>query len=1097
MNNMKGRLLTLFLTVTSLVAFGQRPIVSGLDKYSAVVGETVFISGSSFPTNVANLNVTFGTGKAQIIAASSNQIEVLVPNTATYGPVTVTNTSNGLAGTSIRPFLLSFSGSAFDPALVTNRSTTTSKSGTYDICTCDFDGDTKTDAAVANRGSTDITLFRNLTAFGSDPTFSSTSIANGYETVSIECGDLDGDGKPDMVASTEIGSRTEHIYIYHNVGAGSISLTKVQEFRLPDFSATVPRSPRKIKMADIDADGKKDLIVGTETDNTIYVYANNSSPGSINFNSPVAITVANALNTGALEVADLNNDNLPDIVSLAFDEAGEGIEVLRNTSTPGTISFTQEAGITNSSQRINVMIADFNNDQLKEIVATSRFGNDVDIFTNESSNGSISFSNTPTTVGSITGSWGLTAGDINGDGMLDIGVAALSTNYYILENTFDGTSISFTRHTVGLNPDNRNTEMVDIDGDGKIDILTTNNTGESAVGNLSALLNKNCVVPTITPTDATFCLNNPVSLFATKTAQASYSWAVTSGNGSITNNGTEGILTVTSGTSATVQVTITANDASGCAQSSSQNFTLTGGTPPSVSTISKSTAGVVCGGDDFTLTASQNSEDEYYWIHPDGTQTTTTTNTLDISGASSESAGNYYVQTFSAGSCISARSSAFNVEVSIPPVVSIVNQGEDRFCANSDITLQVPAYDGFDYVWQLDGTNTGTNSNSLTASESGSYTVTLVDQTTSCQETSGSISVTAVALPTASFTVADEVCTDASLDFDASTSTGESTLTYSWDFGDGTSATGVAPTHTYTTAGTFNPVLTIGYSDVASCETTATSPVVVSTAPTSADIAAAMTPDPSTTDKCPEDILTLSLPTGYQSYSWTANGNVVSTTNSADISTNANQQSVDVTVDITNDIGCDVNGTVVTVSNYANSGFTFSSMDGEIINDTLELAEALREVDLTVNNGSNYEWSPADLLNTTTGASVIVYPRDRVSVLTVTGNDQSEGQCATTSEVTVISPGVIARKSFSPNGDGIGYDCWEILNSGNIDGCTVYIYDEKGSIVFKGDSPFVDDCVWNGNIDNGSKQLPAGVYYFVLKCSDGNLNQTGSILLAR
>ena len=172
-------------------------------------------------------------------------------------------------------------------------------------------------------------------------------------------------------------------------------------------------------------------------------------------------------------------------------------------------------------------------------------------------------------------------------------------------------------------------------------------------------------------------------------------------------------------------------------------------------------------------------------------------------------------------------------------------------------------------------------------------------------------------------------------------------------------------------------------------------------------------------------------------------------------------------------------------------------MDGEIINDTLELAEALREVDLTVNNGSNYEWSPADLLNTTTGASVIVYPRDRVSVLTVTGNDQSEGQCATTSEVTVISPGVIARKSFSPNGDGIGYDCWEILNSGNIDGCTVFIYDEKGSIVFKGDSPFVDDCVWNGNIDNGSKQLPAGVYYFVLKCSDGNLNQTGSILLAR
>ncbi len=46
------------------------------------------------------------------------------------------------------------------------------------------------------------------------------------------------------------------------------------------------------------------------------------------------------------------------------------------------------------------------------------------------------------------------------------------------------------------------------------------------------------------------------------------------------------------------------------------------------------------------------------------------------------------------------------------------------------------------------------------------------------------------------------------VDFDGSSSTG-SNLTYAWDFGDGTTGTGVTPTHTYTTGGTFNIELTV------------------------------------------------------------------------------------------------------------------------------------------------------------------------------------------------------------------------------------------------------------------------------------------------
>jgi PKD repeat protein len=47
-------------------------------------------------------------------------------------------------------------------------------------------------------------------------------------------------------------------------------------------------------------------------------------------------------------------------------------------------------------------------------------------------------------------------------------------------------------------------------------------------------------------------------------------------------------------------------------------------------------------------------------------------------------------------------------------------------------------------------------------------------------------------------------------------------LTYAWDFGDGTQGTGVAPTHTYSTLGTFTVTLVVSDGHVASAPATTT-----------------------------------------------------------------------------------------------------------------------------------------------------------------------------------------------------------------------------------------------------------------------------------
>ncbi len=79
------------------------------------------------------------------------------------------------------------------------------------------------------------------------------------------------------------------------------------------------------------------------------------------------------------------------------------------------------------------------------------------------------------------------------------------------------------------------------------------------------------------------------------------------------------------------------------------------------------------------------------------------------------------------------------------------------------------------------------------------------------------------AKPTASFTAS---CTLMSCSFNAAASTPASGLTYSWAYGDGSTDTGVSPTHTYSTAGSHTVTLTV--TDPLSQTATSSQPVSTS-----------------------------------------------------------------------------------------------------------------------------------------------------------------------------------------------------------------------------------------------------------------------------
>ncbi|MGB0494874.1 MAG: PKD domain-containing protein [Kangiellaceae bacterium] len=85
--------------------------------------------------------------------------------------------------------------------------------------------------------------------------------------------------------------------------------------------------------------------------------------------------------------------------------------------------------------------------------------------------------------------------------------------------------------------------------------------------------------------------------------------------------------------------------------------------------------------------------------------------------------------------------------------------------------------------------------------------------------------------PTASYTF---TCTDLSCDFDASASSdSDGTVdSYSWDFGDGNSATGSTPSHTFSAGGSFDVTLTVTDNEGASGNTTQSVTVVDPNGPT-------------------------------------------------------------------------------------------------------------------------------------------------------------------------------------------------------------------------------------------------------------------------
>src|SRR5258708_4331904 len=246
--------------------------------------------------------------------------------------------------------------------------------------------------------------------------------AQGYLVNGIGVADVDANGKPDILGmvSTDSGGTPTQGYVS----------TRFQNpngtFALPPTRFGVGVDPANFVAADVDGDGRPDLVVANAGDHTVSVrLADPARPGF--FLPALVLSTPGRI---PLDVAggDLNGDGLTDIVVAASFDASAGmippapsVMVFHQISppTPNAVQFAPPVTYTVGGEPQAVTVA-----------------------------------------------------DLDGNGSADIAVATTADTVSVLLQTAAGVIASAVDYPTGVQP--VAIKAADLDGDGKLDLLTAN-----------------------------------------------------------------------------------------------------------------------------------------------------------------------------------------------------------------------------------------------------------------------------------------------------------------------------------------------------------------------------------------------------------------------------------------------------------------------------------------------------------------------------------------------------------------------------------------------------------------------------------------------
>lgn len=395
------------------VGRAQNPTITGVVPLRADVGSTVAIHGAGFSVVAEENAVWCGAVRAHVSFASTSELQFTVPSGASHAPVTVT-----VAGRTARsplPFSPTFpSNLVFGPGSFSGRMEYSSVSvGPYRVAAGDIDGDGRPDLVIANYQGNSVAVRRSevmADSLGIDSFSAEADLGTGFLPVSLALADIDADGMPDMVIGHQFSA---FVSLYMNRSEpGTIQF---------DARRDVPVNAgfSSIAAVDVDGDGYSDLVVANREGNEVSVCRNMGDPATPTFAAPVVI--ATGAGPVGLICADWDADGRVDVA--VAENSGASMLVARNLSSVGSLAFATALHIPVPGHPTSIAAGDINNDGVLDGVSISDETGQISFLPGTPIPGGISFG-VRQDRSTIPHPSAVTLGDVDGDGMLDAAVVS-------------------------------------------------------------------------------------------------------------------------------------------------------------------------------------------------------------------------------------------------------------------------------------------------------------------------------------------------------------------------------------------------------------------------------------------------------------------------------------------------------------------------------------------------------------------------------------------------------------------------------------------------------------------------------------------------